>query len=84
MQTANRVYVEPLTERERQVALAVTKGIGNRAIARELGIAVETVKHHLSNVYGKTGVNGRLALAIHLLHDAAGDAAAPSTTSFQA
>jgi len=67
MNTTDSVYTEPLTRRERQVALAVTRGLGNRDIARELGIATETVKHHLSNIYDKLGVRGRLALAVLVL-----------------
>lgn len=65
--TTDSIYTEPLTRREREVAHAVARGLGNRDIARELGIAPETVKHHLSNVYGKLGVSGRLALAVRVL-----------------
>ena len=66
--TTETVFAEPLTSRERQVAAAVARGLRNKQIAEELGISAETVKRHLASIYGKLGVRGRLALAIHMLH----------------
>lgn len=66
--TANDpMQVESLTHRERQVARAVSRGLRNREIASEFGISEETVKKHLATIYGKLAVNGRLALAVHVL-----------------
>jgi two-component system, NarL family, response regulator LiaR len=61
------LHSEPLTEREREVAYAVSRGLRNRAIAGACGISEETVKKHLVNIYGKLAINGRVQLAIHLL-----------------
>lgn len=36
-----------LTPRQRQVAELVADGLSNKAIARELGISIETVRVHL-------------------------------------
>jgi two-component system, NarL family, nitrate/nitrite response regulator NarL len=56
-----------LTNREREVASAVSRGLCNRAIAEEFGISEETVKRHLSNIYGKLALGGRVQLAIRVL-----------------
>jgi DNA-binding NarL/FixJ family response regulator len=36
-----------LTPRQRQVAEMVAKGLSNKAIARELGVSLDTVKAHI-------------------------------------
>ncbi len=51
--------VEPLTARELDVLRLVGKGLDNRSVAREIGIEMQTVKTHLTSVYGKLGVAGR-------------------------
>jgi LuxR family maltose regulon positive regulatory protein len=51
--------VEPLSDRELQVLQLVAGGATNRQIARDLFIAVSTVKSHLNSVYGKLGVKNR-------------------------
>ena len=61
------LHVEPLTQRERQMARAVSRGLRNRQIAREFDISEETVKKHLATIYGKLAINGRVALAVHVL-----------------
>lgn len=66
--TANQtLHVESLTERERQMAHAVSRGLRNRQIANEYGISEETVKKHLATIYGKLALSGRVALAVHVL-----------------
>lgn len=56
-----------LTDREREVALAVAEGLGNTEIARELYLAPSTVKSHLSSALTKFGLSNRtqLAIAVH-------------------
>jgi len=49
----------PLTERELEVLRLVAQGRTNGAIARELWVAQQTVKFHLSNTYRKLGVANR-------------------------
>ena len=51
-----------LTARELEVVRLVSRGLRNREIAARLSISDNTVKVHLSHVYAKLGVNGRLAL----------------------
>jgi len=56
-----------LTEREREVVALIAEGLHNRAIARKLGITENTVRHHLTAVFGKLGVADRLELAVYAL-----------------
>ncbi|HXU15374.1 MAG TPA: response regulator transcription factor [Terriglobales bacterium] len=53
-----------LTSREVEIISAIKKGSSNREIAGQLAISEETVKRHLSNIYGKLGVSSRLELAV--------------------
>jgi len=50
---------EQLTARERDVLALVAQGHGNREVARELGIAEETVKGYMSNVLQKLQASDR-------------------------
>jgi len=52
-----------LTARQVEVYRAATRGLSNKLIARELGIAESTVKTHLSTVYGVLGVTNRTQAA---------------------
>lgn len=54
---------EPLTDRERAVVRLVAAGLSNQEIAGRLVLSSRTVERHLSNVYGKLGVSGRVARA---------------------
>jgi DNA-binding NarL/FixJ family response regulator len=50
-----------LTDRERMILAAVTRGLPNKAISKELWVTEQTVKFHLSNIYRKLGVANRTA-----------------------
>ena len=58
-----------LTDREREVALAVGRGLSNAEIATELYLSVPTVKAHVSRLFDKLGVTNRVQIAI-CVHDA--------------
>lgn len=55
-----------LTQREREVALAVAKGASNKVVARELDITERTVKAHLTAIFSKLDIHDRLQLIIKL------------------
>jgi DNA-binding NarL/FixJ family response regulator len=57
------------TDRERQVASAVARGLPNAQIAGELGMGVPTVKAHVSRLLTKLDLDNRVQLAL-LVHDA--------------
>jgi DNA-binding NarL/FixJ family response regulator len=50
---------EPLTVREGQVLELLADGLSNKLIASRLGVSDETVKFHLSSVFGKLGASNR-------------------------
>ncbi len=52
-----------LTARELEIAALVTRGLSNRAIAVELGIASATVARHVANMMAKLGFSSRLQIA---------------------
>ncbi|KAB2886937.1 MAG: response regulator transcription factor [Albidovulum sp.] len=51
--------IEQLSRRERTLLEALSKGLTNRELARELGISTNTVKFHLSNLFEKLSVKNR-------------------------
>jgi DNA-binding CsgD family transcriptional regulator len=53
----------PLTDAERRVALAVSRGISNREVSAELFLSVKTVDSHLQRIYPKLGIRSRAELA---------------------
>jgi DNA-binding NarL/FixJ family response regulator len=67
-----RDQLDRLTERERQVAVAIGVGKSNAEISRELYMSVATVKAHVSRALEKLEFNNRVQIAL-LAHDA-GDA----------
>ena len=58
-----------LTEREREVAVAVGLGKSNAEISHDLYMSVATVKAHVSRVLEKLELNNRVQVAL-LAHDA--------------
>ncbi|MER7205900.1 response regulator transcription factor [Streptosporangium sp. NPDC000239] len=64
-----RASLAVLSERERDVALAVGRGRSNAEIAAELYMSVATVKAHVSRVLTKLELNNRVQIAL-TVHDA--------------
>ncbi|MEV4798757.1 response regulator transcription factor [Nonomuraea sp. NPDC049421] len=65
-----RKLLARLSEREREVAMAVGQGKSNAEIGRELFMSVPTVKAHVSRILTKLGLNNRVQVAL-LVYDAA-------------
>lgn len=61
--------VEALTDREREVALAVGRGLSNAEVASELYLSVTTVKGYVSSVFAKLDATNRTQVAI-CVHEA--------------
>ncbi len=66
---AAQTRMTTLTEREREVAVAVGRGLSNADIAGELYLSVPTVKAHVSRLFDKLGATNRVQIAI-CVHDA--------------
>jgi two-component system, NarL family, nitrate/nitrite response regulator NarL len=49
----------PLTPREIEVLTALASGLGNKAVARRLGISPHTVKFHIESLFRKLGAATR-------------------------
>ena len=64
-----REQLDLLTEREREVAVAVGHGKSNAEISRELYMSIATVKAHVSRLLEKLEFNNRVQIAL-LAHDA--------------
>ena len=58
-----------LTEREREVALAIARGCSNAEIGAELFMSVATVKAHVTRLLAKLELDNRVQIAL-LAHDA--------------
>jgi DNA-binding NarL/FixJ family response regulator len=48
------------------VSSLVAEGLKNRQIAARLSIAEATVRHHLTSISAKVGVEDRLGLVVHV------------------
>jgi len=64
-----REQLDRLTEREREVAVAIAGGKSNAEIGRELYMSIATVKAHVSRLLEKLEFNNRVQIAL-LAHDA--------------
>lgn len=58
-----------LTERERDVAIAIGRGLANAQIAADLYMSESTVKTHVGRILTKLGAQNRVQVAI-VVHDA--------------
>jgi len=56
--------LKSLTEREKEIAILVSKGLSNKVIGAQLYVSERTVKSHLSSIFAKVGVQSRLKLAL--------------------
>jgi DNA-binding NarL/FixJ family response regulator len=67
--TAARAQLATLTDRERDVARAVGRGLSNAEIAAELFMSIATVKAHVGRALAKLQLENRVQLAL-VVHDA--------------
>ena len=57
--------IAALTERERDVIGLICEGLPNKQIGQRLHISETTVRHHLTSIFDKLGVESRLELVIY-------------------
>ena len=58
-------FVEPLTDREKEVLCYVAEGLSNKEIAERMYLGEGTVKKYLGNVLGKLQLNNRVQAAVY-------------------
>ena len=51
-----------------EILQAVAQGYTNREVAAQLGVAEDTIKHHLTSIFDKVGVSSRVELALFAMH----------------
>jgi LuxR family maltose regulon positive regulatory protein len=59
--SASQPLIEPLSQRELEVLRLFKTELSGPAIARELGIALSTIRTHTESIYNKLNVNNRRA-----------------------
>lgn len=57
----------PLSPREMEILLFITKGYSNKEVAHHLGISRQTVKNHMTSILRKLDVNDRTQAAVYAL-----------------
>lgn len=56
---SQKLYIESLTNREREILDLLAQGLSNKAIAARLYLSVRTVEGHLANIYFRLDVHSR-------------------------
>lgn len=57
----------PLSPRETEILMFITKGYSNKEVAYHLGISRQTVKNHMTSILRKLDVNDRTQAAVYAL-----------------
>jgi two-component system, NarL family, response regulator LiaR len=68
-QPAGAAAPDRLTPREREVLVLIGRGLSNKRIARELGVAEKTVKTHVGHVLAKLDVTDRTQAALYAVRE---------------
>jgi DNA-binding NarL/FixJ family response regulator len=67
-----------LTRREVDIITKIASGRSNKEVGEEFAISERTVKHHLTNIFGKVGVSSRLQLALFAFNQRIATTPAPT------
>ena len=67
-----------LTERERELLALLARGLTNTVIAERLGVALKTVRNHVSNVFTKLQVADRAEAIVKAREAGFGESASPA------
>jgi len=57
-----RIQVNNLSRQQQQIVEAIVSGYSNKEIAEELSVSERTVKYHITKIFNKFGVSGRMEL----------------------
>lgn len=69
MRTREAIADEPLSSREREILVAVCRGLSNQEIAEELFISKRTVDKHRANILEKTGCKNTASLVVYAIRN---------------
>lgn len=69
MRTRDDAADEPLSSREREILVAVCRGLSNQEIADELFISKRTVDKHRANILEKTGCKNTASLVVYAIRN---------------
>ena len=69
MRTREAEADEPLSAREREILVAVCRGLSNQEIADELFISKRTVDKHRANILEKTGCKNTASLVVYAIRN---------------
>ncbi len=69
MRTRENISDEQLSEREREILVAVCRGLSNQEIADELFISKRTVDKHRANILEKTGCKNTASLVVFAIRN---------------
>jgi DNA-binding NarL/FixJ family response regulator len=53
-----------ITPRQQEIIASVAAGHSNKQIAQQFSLSEDTVKRHLTNIFGRLGLSNRLELAL--------------------
>ncbi len=67
MHLENTVENDPLSEREKEILVAICRGLSNQEIADELFISKRTVDKHRANILEKTECKNTAALVVYAI-----------------
>ena len=69
MHTREDAADEQLSSREREILVAVCRGLSNQEIADELFISKRTVDKHRANILEKTGCKNTASLVVYAIRN---------------
>lgn len=74
--------IASLTTREREIVASMLRSVGSKqfAVADALGMSEHTLRNHLTSIYGKLGVRGRLELHVYATAHGLGTASRSGST----
>lgn len=65
----NKIVLDSLTRREKQVLNLIGQGLSNSAISQQLGISHDTVKSHVRSILEKLNVTDRTQAAVYAVRN---------------
>ena len=60
--SSQKKVLEPLSEREHEIANTILDGLSYKMIAEKMFISLDTVRSHIKNIYKKLNINSKTEL----------------------